>query len=150
MTDTRIMNYRLNEFRFDLPTDQVRDTSINILRFETLGTSLVVSRSLLNEGETLQSNFDDQIQRLRQQVLDLRLHTPQPVKLGADGKLEGIELQSQFTKGKEKVYQYQLALLLPGSRKMLALSYVKPQPLGEEEAAHWAALKQSLDFDNLG
>ncbi|MBC3422590.1 DUF1795 domain-containing protein [Pseudomonas wayambapalatensis] len=144
------MNYRLNEFRFDLPTDQVRDTSINILRFETLGTSLVVSRSLLNEGETLQSNFDDQIQRLRQQVLDLRLHTPQPVKLGADGKLEGIELQSQFTKGKEKVYQYQLALLLPGSRKMLALSYVKPQPLGEEEAAHWAALKQSLDFDNLG
>ncbi|OCT22437.1 DcrB-related protein [Pseudomonas putida] len=144
------MNYRLNEFRFDLPTDQVRDTSINILRFETLGTSLVVSRSLLNEGETLQSNFDDQIQRLRQQVLDLRLHTPQPVKLGADGQLEGIELQSQFTKGKEKVYQYQLALLLPGSRKMLALSYVKPQPLGEEEAAHWAALKQSLDFDNLG
>lgn len=144
------MNYRLNEFRFDLPTDQVRDTSINILRFETLGTSLVVSRSLLNEGETLQSNFDEQIQRLRQQVLDLRLHTPQPVTLGADGQLEGIELQSQFTKGKEKVYQYQLALLLPGSRKMLALSYVKPQPLGEEEAAHWAALKQSLDFDNLG
>lgn len=150
MTDTRIMNYRLNEFRFDLPTDQVRDTSINILRFETLGTSLVVSRSLLNEGETLQSNFDDQIQRLRQQVLDLRLQPPRQVKLGADGKLEGIELQSQFTKGKEKVYQYQLALLLPGSRKMLALSYVKPQPLGEEEAAHWAALKQSLDFDNLG
>lgn len=150
MTDTRIMNYRLNEFRFDLPTDQVRDTSINILRFETLGTSLVVSRSLLNEGETLQSNFDDQIQRLRQQVLDLRLQPPRPVKLGADGKLEGIELQSQFTKGKEKVYQYQLALLLPDSRKMFALSYVKPQPLGEEEAAHWAALKQSLDFDNLG
>ncbi|MDR2308821.1 MAG: DUF1795 domain-containing protein [Paucimonas sp.] len=144
------MSYRVDEFRFALPDAQVRDTSINILRFEALGTSLIVSRSLLEEGETLQSNFDGQLQRLQQQVKDLQFQPARATQVGTAQPIEAIELSSQFSKGQEKVYQYQLALVLPGTRKMFALSYVKPSPLGEAEATHWAALKQSLDFDNLG
>lgn len=144
------MSYRLNEFRFALPDAQVRDTSINILRFEALGTSLIVSRSLLEEGETLQSNFDGQLQRLQQQVKDLQFQPARATQVGAGQPIEAIELSSQFSKGQEKVHQYQLALVLPGTRKMFALSYVKPTPLGDTEAAHWAAIKQSIDFDNLG
>jgi len=144
------MSYRVNEFRFALPDAPVRDTSINILRFEALGTSLIVSRSLLEEGETLQSNFDGQLQRLQQQVKDLQFQPARAIQVGAAQPIEAIELSSQFSKGQEKVFQYQLALVLPGTRKMYALSYVKPTPLGEAEATHWAALKQSLAFDNLG
>ncbi|MHC6223439.1 DcrB-related protein [Pseudomonas sp. X10] len=143
------MSYRLNEFQFNLPDAKVQDTTINILRFEALGTSLIVSRSLLAEDETLQSNFDSQLQRLQQQVKDLRFQPAKTVRLGTAQDIDAIELRSQFSKGQEKVYQYQLALLLPGTRKMFALSYVKPQPLGAAEAAHWAALKQSLNFDNI-
>lgn len=144
------MNYRLNEFRMALPDTSVQDSSINILRFDALATSLIVSRSLLAEGETLQSNFDGQLQRLQQQVKDLRMQPAQAVQVGAGQAIDAIELSSQFSKGQEKVYQYQLAFVLPGTRRMFALSYVKPQPLGEAEAAHWLAIKQSLDFDNLG
>ncbi|WP_054891221.1 DcrB-related protein [Pseudomonas parafulva] len=144
------MSYRLNEFRLVLPDADVRDTSINILRFEALGTSLIVSRSLLAEGETLQSNFDGQLQRLQQQVKDLQFQPAQALRVGTSQDIDAIELSSQFSKGQEKVYQYQLALVLPGTRKMFALSYVKPTPLGAAEAAHWARLKQSLEFDNLG
>lgn len=143
------MIYRVNEFHLALPDADVRDNSINILRFEALGTSLVISRSLLADGETLQSNFDSQLQRLQQQVQDLRFQTPQSVRLGAAQDIDGIELSSQFSKGQEKVFQYQLALVLPGTRKMFALSYVKAQPMGEAEAGHWAAIKQSLAFDSL-
>ncbi|WP_462402523.1 DcrB-related protein [Pseudomonas sp. Marseille-QA0332] len=144
------MNYRVNEFRFALPDPELQDTSINVLRFAALGTSLIVSRSLLAEGETLQSNFHGQLQRLRQQVQDLRFQPAQTIGVGAGQAVEAIELTSQFSRGQDKVYQYQLALVLPGSRRMLALSYVKPQPLGSADAAHWATIKQSLDFDNLG
>lgn len=144
------MSYRVNEFRLALPDAAVQDSSINILRFEALATSLIVSRSLLAEGESLQSNFDGQLQRLQQQVKDLRLQPAQATQVGAGPVIEAIELSSQFSKGQEKVYQYQLALVLPGTRKMFALSYVKASPLGAAEAAHWAAIKQSLDFDNLG
>ncbi|ALI01320.1 YbaB/EbfC family nucleoid-associated protein [Pseudomonas sp. FW306-02-F02-AA] len=141
------MTYRINEFQFQLPASELLDASINILKFAELGTSLIVSRSLLADGETLQSNFDDQLKRLEKQVQDLRFQPGVAVRLGANQDIEGIELRSQFNKGNDKVFQYQLALVLPGTRKMLALSYVKAEKLGDAEAAHWATIKNSLLFD---
>ncbi|AKJ96872.1 MULTISPECIES: DcrB-related protein [Pseudomonas] len=141
------MTYRINEFQFQLPPSELLDATINILKFPELGTSLIVSRSLLAEGETLQSNLDDQLARLEKQVQDLRCQPGVPVRLGASQEVEGIELRSQFNKGTEKVFQYQLALVLPGTRKMFALSYVKAEKLGDAEAAHWASIKGSLLFD---
>ena len=43
------MTYRLNEFQLQLPPSELLDASINILKFPELGTSLIVSRSLLAE-----------------------------------------------------------------------------------------------------
>ncbi|MXR28642.1 DcrB-related protein, partial [Pseudomonas sp. PICF6] len=77
----------------------------------------------------------------------LRAQPGVAVRLGANQEVEGIELRSQFNKGNEKVFQFQLALVLPGTRKMLALSYVKAEKLGDAEAAHWATIKGSLLFD---
>lgn len=141
------MTYRLNEFSFALPDPQVQDASINILKFGDLGTSLIVSRSVLGDAETLHSNFSAQLERLGQQVQDLRHEPLQTLHVGVNQEVEAIELRSQFSKGNEKIWQFQLALVLPGTRRMLALSYVKAQPLGAAEAAHWASIKQSLNFD---
>lgn len=58
------MTYRINEFQFQLPAGELQDASINILKFPELGTSLIISRSFLTDGETLHSNFDDQLKRL--------------------------------------------------------------------------------------
>ncbi|MCE0462678.1 DcrB-related protein [Pseudomonas uvaldensis] len=143
------MTYRINEFQFQLPPGELLDATINILKFPELGTSLIVSRSLLAEGETLQSNLDAQLARLEKQVQDLRCQPGFAVRLGPHQDVEGIELRSQFNKGTEKVFQYQLALVLPGTRKLLALSYVKAEKLGDAEAAHWATIKGSLVFDTL-
>lgn len=140
------MTYRINELQFQLPQSELQDASINILKFPGLGTSLIISRSLLAEHETLHSNFDDQLKRLEQQVQDLRCQPVQRLRLGADQATEAVELRSQFSKGSENVYQYQLAFLQPGTRKMIALSYVKAQPLSEAEAVHWATIKQTLTF----
>ncbi|MCG6577165.1 DUF1795 domain-containing protein [Pseudomonas sp. AF32] len=141
------MTYRINEFQFQLPPGELLDATINILKFPELGTSLIVSRSLLAEGETLQSNLDAQLERLEKQVQDLRCQPGVAVRLGPKQDVDGIELRSQFNKGTEKVFQYQLALVLPGTRKLLALSYVKAEKLGDAEAAHWATIKGSLVFD---
>jgi hypothetical protein len=140
------MTYRINELQFQLPDSSLHDASINILKFPDLGTSLIISRSLLADGETLHSNFDDQLKRLEKQVQDLRFQPVQNVRVGAGSTIDAIELHSQFSKGAENVYQYQLAFVQPDTRKMIALSYVKARPLGEAEAAHWATLKQTLMF----
>lgn len=116
------MTYRLNELQFTLPSDEVQDASINILKFAALGTSLIVSRSLLGESETLQSNFEEQLAKLEKQVQDLRYQPAQTVRVGAAQDVDAIEVHNQFSKGSERIYQYQLALLVPGTRQMLALS----------------------------
>ena len=46
-----------------------------------------------------------------------------------------------------KVFQYQLIILLSNTRQMLALSYVKAEPLGDADAVHWAEIKASLQFE---
>ncbi|RQO54073.1 DcrB-related protein [Pseudomonas sp. KBW05] len=138
------MTYRLNELQFTLPSDEVQDASINILKFATLGTSLIVSRSLLGDGETLQSNFEEQLAKLEKQVQDLRYQPAQAVRVGAAQDIDAIEVHNQFSQGTERIYQYQLALLIPGTRQMLALSYVKAQPLGNAENAHWVTIKNTL------
>ncbi|WP_025130785.1 DcrB-related protein [Pseudomonas sp. PH1b] len=138
------MTYRLNEMHFQLPASELQDASINILKFPALGTSLIVSRSLLADGETLESSLASQLQRLEQQVQELRYQAPQAVLLGPARDIPGQELRSQFSKGSERVFQYQLALVLPGTRQMLAMSYVKAQQLGDAEAAHWAQIKNTL------
>ena len=66
------------------------------------------------------------------------------MQLGPAQDIQGLELRSQFNKGKEQVFQFQLALVLPGTRQMLAMSYVKAQKLGDAEAAHWAQIKNTL------
>jgi hypothetical protein len=141
------MTYRINEFQFALPPSELLDASINILKFPQLGTSLIVSRSQLAEGETLQSNFDSQLKKLEQQVQELRYQPGVAVRVGSAQEVDALELRSQFNKGTEQVFQYQLALVLPGTRKMLALSYVKAQPLNDSDSAHWASIRQSLNFD---
>lgn len=138
------MTYRLNEMQFTLPSDEVQDASINILKFAALGTSLIVSRSLLGDEETLQSNFEEQLTKLEKQVQDLRYQPAQAVHVGAAQDIEAIEVHNQFSKGAERIYQYQLALVVPSTRQMLALSYVKAQPMGDAEIAHWATIKNTL------
>ncbi len=141
--------YRLNECQFDLPHEDVLDASINILKFAELGTSLIVSRGVLAKDETLRSNFDAQLNRLEQQVQGLQCEPVQVLHIGAQQHIQALELHSQFSNGTEHVFQYQLALTLPGTRKMLALSYVKAEPLGDADAAHWAAIKTSLQFEPI-
>jgi hypothetical protein len=98
------MTYQINEFQFQLPAAELQDATINILKFPELGTSLIISRSLLAEGETLHGNFADQLKRLEQQVQDLRCQPSTVVRLGAAQEIEGIELRSQFNKGNDKVF----------------------------------------------
>nr|BFE92940.1 hypothetical protein GCM10020185_34760 [Pseudomonas brassicacearum subsp. brassicacearum] len=144
------MTYRLNEFQFQLPPSELLDATINILKFPELGTSLIVSRSLLTEGETLQSNLDDQLKRLeKNRSRTCAANRAPPCAWAPTRKSKPSNCAASSTRAMKKVFQFQLALVLPGTRKMLALSYVKAEKLGDAEAAHWATIKGSLLFDVL-
>ena len=141
------MLYNTNDARIEIPSNDLKDITLNILKFKDLGTSLVMSRSELGEDETLESSLDDQLKRLESSVKGLKFEQKTKTVFGKNQDIEAFELRNQFIKGNERVYQYQLVCLIPGTRTMFAMSYVKNTSLGEEEAAQWQIIKQNFEFN---
>lgn len=142
------MIYTANDFKLEIPSNDLKDVTLNILKFKDLGTSLVISRSELAEEETLASSLEDQLKRLENSVKGLKYQQKNKISFGKNQEIEAFELRNQFIKGTEKVYQFQLACLIPGTRTMFAMSYVKNNELGEDELAHWQLIKQNFEFKN--
>ncbi|PIT56767.1 DcrB-related protein [Snodgrassella alvi] len=142
------MHYNTNDTQFEIPSTNLQDSTLNILKFKDLGTSLVMSRSQLAEQETLESSLDDQLKRLENSVKGLKFEQKNKISFGKNQDIEAFELRNQFIKGTEKVYQYQLVCLIPDTRTMFAMSYVKNTELGEQELAHWQQIKQNFEFKN--
>ena len=139
------MDYLTHDFRVALPDTEHQDMTVNIVKFPALASTLVITRGAL-EANTLEQSFDQQMKRLSQQVKNFHFHDRQAVAVGPDSGIPGIEIRNQFVRGPEKVFQYQLACTLPGTAVMLALSYVKAEPLTNADLAHWTAIKASLVF----
>nr|WP_309246480.1 DcrB-related protein [Shigella flexneri] len=58
----------------------------------------------------------------------------------------GLEIQSQFLRGNEQVYQCQVAFVLPGERVMMAFTYARTTPLTPADMTRWAEIKKNLRF----
>ena len=142
------MNYSLNEGVIDLPSAEYFDGSINIIRFDKLGTSLVITRGKLQDGETVESNFEGQLKKLKSQMKEVKFQGRTDVLFGKVSNISGIEIRSQYRDGDKRVYQLQLVWGLPGNRVM-AMSYIKPSPIGETESQHWDVIKSGVDFADL-
>ena len=77
-----MMSYTTQELSLQLPGQDLQDSTINILRLNDLGTSLVITRGALGDGETLRSHFEAQVAKLAKQVKDLRSSALQDVQVG--------------------------------------------------------------------
>lgn len=85
---------------------------------------------------------EQQMKKLEKQVKELRYTPAQVVRLGIDGKMEGLEIQSQFIRGNEHVYQYRAVFVLQSSRVMMALTYARSTALTEADRVRWADIKR--------
>ena len=143
------MSYTTQELSLQLPTAEVQDGTINILRFPVLGASLVITRGNLGADETLRSHFEEQLGKLAKQLKEMKTSPISDTRVGPAGNIEAVELRNQFIKGTEQVYQFQLGIK-PAEGRIMSLSYVKPQPMGEAEASHWESIKRSLVLNGAG
>ncbi|MGG2398359.1 DcrB-related protein [Pseudomonas sp. SH1-B] len=143
------MSYTTQELSLQLPTDEMQDGTINILRFPALGTSLVITRGNLAADETLRSHFEEQLGKLATQLKDMKTSPISDTCVGPAGDIDAVELRNQFIKGGEQVYQFQLGFI-PAAGRIMSLSYVKPKPMGEAEASHWESIKRSLVLNAAG
>ncbi|QXH48219.1 DUF1795 domain-containing protein [Pseudomonas xanthosomatis] len=138
--------YLTHDLTLDLGDETPEDTSMNMLAFRERGTSLVIARSALPAGQTLQDLYQQQLAQLRER-LGAVISEPQPTLAGAARDIHGLEVSLQFKRGEVLSYQRQLAYTPPGQARFVAVSYSKQAPLTPADLAHWEAIKAGLQLN---
>ncbi|ENZ1854950.1 DcrB-related protein [Salmonella enterica] len=139
-------NYYINEAILSFSGNISQDSTLNMIRLSDPDAVLIISRGKMQDGDELASQVEQQMKKLEKQVKELRYTPAQVVRLGIDGKMEGLEIQSQFIRGNEHVYQYQAVFVLQSSRVMMALTYARSTALTEADRGRWADIKKNLRF----
>ncbi|WP_349974934.1 DcrB-related protein [Pseudomonas sp. WHRI 8519] len=123
------------------------DLTLNMLRFASRQTTLVIARSAVADNKTLDEALEDQLTILRIQSKAMTITPTQVTRLGRnEHAVEGREIAIQFMVGDKPNYQLQAACLIPGQQRMLVLNYSKPGPLSDDDINHWRAIKAELRF----
>jgi len=133
--------YLTQDLTLELGDETPDDTSMNMLAFRERGTSLVIARSPLPAGQTLDGLYQAQLAQLRER-LGAQISEPQAVTASAD--IHGLEVSLQFKRGEVISYQRQLVYLDCRHARFVAVSYCKEQPLQAADLEHWQAIKAGL------
>ena len=139
MTET--MNYQIQEGIFTVPA-QAQDRSVNmlVLNYGPGGLTLVVTRDLMQEGETLDGMLRRQLRTLGTQVKQLKHQEPAALQVGP-ASLSALQIAVTFKQNNATVHQLQTMVALRG-KAVLVFTITCAAPLNAEQAAY---AQQMLD-----
>lgn len=143
------MKYHTQEIQLEIPDSDYRDMTMNILSFKKEQMTLVIGRGFLNGNKDLLTDFNDQMKKLKKTVEGFKNEEITTTKVGIKQDIDAVETRNQFLRNKVPTYQFQLLLQVPGSKKTIAVNYVKQQPLDKAEKIQWEAIKASIDLSKF-
>ena len=142
------MEYTLQEGSFSLFPAGWQDASMNILRDEQSGLSVVVSRGIIPDGSNAEQEFHRQWEMLRAHMGEISQSAFSPVMAGPQRDLPGTEVETAFERNGQRLWQKQLAVQVQDKPVLLLFTLSALRPFTEEDAARWEAIKQSLTLNN--
>ncbi len=138
------MQYFTNEVALNLPEGGFGDSTVNVIQLAQQKASFVIGRGQLEEGEDLKASFERQLRHVSQQVKGLESEPAKETQLGQNESISGLETQNRLMLGDDRIYQYQLAFILPETRTMMSMTYSRSEPMTEADAAHWTSIKAGI------
>ena len=142
------MKYTLQEGSFSLFPAGWQDASMNILRDEESGLSVVVSRGIIPDGSDAGQEFHRQWEMLRVQMGEISQSAFSQVMAGPQRDIPGTEVETAFERNGQRLWQKQLAVQTPGKPVLMIFTLSALRPFTDEDGARWDAIKQSLTLHN--
>ena len=142
------MKYTLQEGSFSLFPAAWQDTSMNIIRDDESGLSVVVSRGVVPDGSDYEQEFHRQWDALRAQMGDIKQSEFCRVTAGADGKINAVEVETAFERNGQRLWQKQLAVQTPDKPVLMIFTLSALRPFTDEDGERWNTLKQTLTLNN--
>ncbi|RQM36335.1 DcrB-related protein [Erwinia psidii] len=144
------MQYHLNEGSFTLPDGGWLDNSMNVLRDDASGITLVISRGPVPEGSDFEQEFYRQWDDMRPQMTRLQQSDFTRVTVGAQQQIRAVQVSSHFERNGQTLHQHQLAVQATEKNSLMVLTFSALRPFTDEDNQRWASLKQSLDLTRHG
>lgn len=138
------MQYHTHEGSFTLPAGDWLDNSMNILRDDAQGVSVVISRGPIPAGGDFEQEFHKQWDAMRPQMTNLRQTPFTRVSAGPLQDIRAVEVSSRFEQNGRLLCQLQLALKAPESATLVVLTYSTLREQTAQDAERWEAIKASL------
>ncbi|WP_222890456.1 DcrB-related protein [Enterobacter sp. C2] len=142
------MKYTFQEGTFSLFPAAWRDTSINVLRDDESGLSVVVSRGTIPEGSDAEKEFQRQRDVLRTQMKEITQSDFQRVTAGADSNIPATEVETEYERSGQRLWQRQLAVQIPDKPVLMIFTLSALRPFTDEDGERWDALKQTLRLNS--
>lgn len=140
------MQYHLNEGSFSLYTSDWLDNSMNVLRDDASGITLIVSRGPIPEGSDFEQEFHRQWDGMRSQMTRLQQSAFTRVAVGARQHIRAIQVTSHFERNGQSLHQHQLAVQAADKNLLMVFTFSALHPFTDEDNVRWDALKQSLNL----
>lgn len=140
------MKYTFQEGTFSLFPAAWRDTSINVLRDDESGLSVVVSRGTIPEGSDAEKEFQRQRDVLRTQMKEINQSDFQRVTAGADSNIPATEVETEYERSGQRLWQ--LAVQIPDKPVLMIFTLSALRPFTDEDGERWDALKQTLRLNS--
>lgn len=136
------MNYTIHEGTFALP-DAAADRTVNmlLLNIGPGGLSLVVSRDVLRDGETVDGFIERQWTTASRQVKDLVEVARRTVAVGVK-QLPGVQIDSTMQQQGRTFHQSQTIFRIDDAGRMMVMTTTCASPLTDEQQT---ALQHMLD-----
>lgn len=142
------MKYTLQEGSFTLFPAAWQDATMNILRDEESGLSLVISRGAIPENSDFEQEFHRQWEMLRTQMGEVRQSEFERVSAGPENNIRAVEVETSFTRNGQSLWQKQLAVQVPDKPVLMIFTLSAQYAFTEEESLRWNAIKQSLTLND--
>ena len=143
-----MMKYTLQEGIFSLFPAAWQDTSVNFLRDDESGLSVVVSRSAIPDDSDAEKEFYRQWDVLRTQMGEINQSDFQRVTTGVDGNIPATEVDTTFERNGQRMWQRQLAVEVPDKPMLMIFTLSALRPFTDEDGERWNTLKQTLMLHN--
>jgi hypothetical protein len=136
------MKYTLQEGSFSLFPAAWQDNSMNIIRDDESGLSVVVSRGAIPDGSDYEKEFHRQWDLLRPQMGEITQSEFHRVNAGPKSNIDGIEVETAFDRNGQRLWQKQLAVQTPGKPVLMIFTLSALRAFTEEDGCAGARLSK--------
>lgn len=141
------MKYTLQEGSFSLFPAAWQDNSMNIIRDDESGLSVVVSRGVIPDGSDYEKEFHRQWELLRPQMGEIAQSAFQSIKVGPDGKLTRWKSRRPLTVT-DSAFGKTAGRTNAGQAGVDDFTLSALRAFTAEDEGRWSALKQSLTLND--